>query len=217
MRTEPTVAAADSEDGITSRRGRRFRRRTALAVAIVAVAVAVATTLLAAVERRLDAIEVRVADPVCVGTKVRTARPSDSARPVPTIAMRQGMRCVLPVRVANGGDHEVHLDRLVLPYLGSGSGLAARVERIGDLRPRGPASGRGRLDAVFDVDTTLPPGRHHDFDIPITFGPTGCSSPRTTIFVSQTPRIVVSTLGRTRRVAPATLGFVGTEDSSCDT
>lgn len=225
MSTDATAALRDRGTGEScgtsgGSGGRRVRRRAAVAAAaaVLAVAVGVVVSWLAEADDRLERVRVRVDEPVCVGTDVVTRRPPDSVTPVPTIRMRRGMDCILPIEVANVGDHEVRLDRLVLRHLGPGSGLAARVARVGEMRPLGPGARRsGRQHAIFVVEAQLLPGSHHVFEVPISFRPAGCSSPGNAMFVSGAARVEVSTLGRTRQIAPAALGFVGTDDSSCAT
>jgi hypothetical protein len=197
-------------------RSRRRRLLVAAAVAVAVVAASAAVGWRASSGAALDRVLVRVSTPDCVGAAPVFHRSEGFGR-VPAVRMREGMDCTVAVRVANRGERPVHLDRVVLPFMGPGGGTGARVEHLNGRAPLGPDSRRtGRIDAVFPVDGTLRPGASVDFDVPFTFRPAGCSSPGSVMTVSDMPRVVVSALGQTRRIAGGPLALIGTPDSSCD-
>jgi hypothetical protein len=169
--------------------------------------------------RNLDRVEVSWTGPLtCTGAEVVHHRPGGEGPRVQAMRMRQTMDCILPVRIDNHSRLMVHVNRVVLPYMGPGGGGAARVEELGGQPPLGAASRRqGRIDAVFPQNRQLEPGEHLAFDVRFTFRPSGCDSPRAVTTVGPMPRVVVSSLGRTATRDTGKIAFVGTEDSSCDT
>lgn len=201
-------------DGGLTRGGLRWSATvTLVVVAAVGLAALVGWRVVAA-EARGD-VTVSWSGPIsCDGTTVRERRsPSGDGR-LQAIAMRRGMRCTLPVRVANDSRFPVVVTRVRLPFMGPGGGAGVQVRR---LEGREPIKRRA-VDAVFSVDKPLSPGESFDVQVVFEFRPPpeGCSSARSLLGVPEFPQVTVLALGRPGVVrSDRTAGFRGTPDSDC--
>lgn len=206
-------APAPTAGGGLRRGGRRLLIVAAMTVVIAGLVAMVGWRFVAADAR--DDVTVAWTGPVtCTGTKVVEWTPEPGAGTFPVVRLREGMRCVLPVSVANGGRLAVDVTRVRLPYMGPGGGAAVQVPRLAGQAPIRPAS----VDAVFGLDERLAPGERLDLEIVFRFRPDGCDSPGATMWLAgQMPQVRVLALGRPgTRTPEETIGFRGTPESSCD-
>jgi len=148
----------------------------------------------------------------CLGTTVTERRLGDPVGRVPVLRLQPGMDCALSIRLINRGSGTVHLDTVVLPYMGPEGGAEVQVANLADL-PRATAQPEDGLHAAFELDRALPEGESHRFTIHFTYRDNGFSSG--TIWVGNIPRLSVTALTVTNTVAsPRTLAFQGTGRAS---
>jgi hypothetical protein len=186
--------------------------------AVVAVVVLAVVGLLAILAWRVAASEARSSVAVtwngpvtCEGTTVESHR-SDDGEEYPTVRLREGMRCSLPVRVTNESRIDVKVTRVRLPLMGPGAGAAVQVNTLEGQPWHRPDS----TDAVFRLQEWLEPGDTYDFDVELEFRapPEGCTSGL--LSVGDLPKVTVRALGRPGvRNADETIGFLGTDESAC--
>jgi hypothetical protein len=103
------------------------------------------------------------------------------------------MRCRFPFEVTNTGGREVHLDRIVAPYLGPGTGAVVRARTLGGRTPTGD------IDAVRVLDRTLAGGDTYSFTIVVVFNPRGCNDAGS-LTIGDLPQVTVVSLGHQRTV-----------------
>jgi hypothetical protein len=128
--------------------------------------------------------------PRCTGTGLRHPHREPAIEAVP------GMRCTIRVVVRNGSGREVHLGRVVLPFVGPHTGTVVRAASVAGRVPTGD------IDALVDLDRRLPPDARTAFDVLVVFHPQGCNDSGT-MWASLWPRIAVTTGHRTVwRTAP---------------
>lgn len=127
----------------------------------------------------------REGDPTCTGTTVeQTQKYGTVVEAVPD------MRCTYRVEVHNGSGRSVHLDRVVAPYVGPGTGAVVTAD---------PDSADSSIDATFDLDQDLDAGGSTYLDIVVVFHPEGCNDSGT-LSVPDWPTVRFETLRRTFEV-----------------
>ena len=132
--------------------------------------------------------------PKCTGTQVREREGE------PVFDAVAGMRCVITVRVHNGGSLPVHLKTATAPFVGPKTGAVVSASNA-------DASVFGGRDATFRLARTLGPGRSDTFDIVTVFHPTGCNE-GVRFWVDHWPTVELTSLGLTHtRAARQTMSF----------
>ncbi len=130
--------------------------------------------------------------PVCEGTSVTTPGYLQGA---PLIKARRGMRCVITLVITNDSSHPVHLERLIAPGLGRGSGLAIKLS---PQHAQTASTPRHDINAVLPLDSELEAAGSTEVEIGIVFRERGCSRATTTF--SSWPRVELRSLGRDLQV-----------------
>ena len=132
--------------------------------------------------------------PKCTGTQVR----QQAAGPV--FDAVAGMRCVIKVRVHNGGSLPVHLETATATFVGAQTGTVVSASNA-------DASLLGGRDATYRLGRTLDPGRSDTFDIVTVFPPAGCNDSGR-FWVHNWPTVELTSLGLThKRAARETFSF----------
>lgn len=132
--------------------------------------------------------------PKCTGTQVRQHKAE------PVFDAVAGMRCVIKVRVHNGGSLPVHLETATATFVGAKTGTVVSASNA-------DASVLGGRDATYRLGRTLDPGRSGTFDIVTVFHPTGCND-RGRFWVDNWPTVELTSLGLTHmRAARETFSF----------
>lgn len=130
----------------------------------------------------------------CPGTKV------GSYRGHPAIHSRPGWRCTVQLRVDNRSGRSVRVTEVLTPMLGSGGGaevqgFSTTDAEIRDVDPRFPD-----VDAVYDVDRTIPAGRFRTVELAIGWRESGCNSAGH-FWITRWPTVIVEVLGRSHQVS----------------
>jgi hypothetical protein len=190
--------------------------------------VAVGTTIVYARHRNQVESGIHVtadAEPLrCDGTSVALAsRPSDRGldlgdRLGDVATMVPEMNCRLRFFVENSSGHDVTIRTISLPVtVGLGGGAAVESTRLDPIRNQAVGPLPGGVGATWIVEDALLDGEQSDYAFTLVFRPDGCSSPDATLWI-EWPQLTVMSWGRTYAIEPETplVGFVGSEQSSCD-
>lgn len=200
--------------------GSNLRRRhlltgslVAVPLVLVLVAAGVWGTLWWRGHHATDEIHAVTGAPRCTGTGVVQRRDlghEDFMRP--TIPMRQGFTCTVPIKLTNAGSRDVEVAEITIPVAGPGGGAGFRVTHVHGIEP----SGDDEIDAVAPLDLTLEPGAVEVIELAAVFRRSGCSSPGATMRVDPRIRLTSSWASRDLTVVDLPL-FRGTADTSCGT
>jgi hypothetical protein len=161
------------------------RKPVVWTIGVSLVAAAVATAVWVAASSRAAgqvAVTWSADSPNCVGTTVR----SEGSGPV--IEAKAGMTCVVTVKVANDGGHDVRLTTAVAPLVGPRTGAVIAASNA-------DASGRNGLDAHYQLDRRVRAGEAYEFDIVLRFHPSGCNESATP-WIANWPTVGLTVMGR---------------------
>lgn len=208
--TAPAPAAPTSATSHAA--ARRLTLLVGVGVLLVALLAGVSWWAMASARR--DAVEVlwddrdgRGAPVTCRGTTVPERALGEGLGRAPVLRLRPGMDCTLTFLVRNGGSSAVHLDAIVLPYLGPEGGAQVQVTGLDGLWFARRHSDGG-LDAAYRVDSELGPGQTRRFTAHFAFREEGCSAG--TPWIEDFPRVRVEALGTAEQVGAArTIAFSG--------
>lgn len=168
---------------------------------------AMASARRGAVEVLWDDRDGRAAPVTCRDTTVRERALGEGLGRAPVLRLRPGMDCTLTFLVRNDGSSAVHLDAVVLPYLGPEGGAQVQVAGLDGLRFARRHSDGG-LDAAYRVDGELGPGQTRRFTAHFAFREEGCTAG--TVWIEGFPRVRVEALGTVEQVdGPRTIAFSG--------
>lgn len=177
--------------------------RTVVVLTAMFLAVAVAFGAIVgffAIGTSISKVEITAGSPACTGTSVSNSPGA--------IQLRPGMKCSVPVTLRNAGRLAVHLDEVVLPYMGAEGGAAVQVKSWEGRVPEG-----AEINAVFEMDRRLESGDTWETEIEFDFRPEGCTDRGT--HSSNILEVQASAWGRSVRVTGAGVLFDGTTESEC--
>ncbi len=104
------------------------------------------------------------------------------------------MSCTLDVQVSNHGAFSVTMRKLVMPFLGSETGMMVRAASVDGMKPR--TDPNHSIDAEHLIGRSLAPGGTHTLTVTFVYHDAGCMAPAVS-GVSEWPWLVASSLGRT--------------------
>lgn len=218
-----TILRDRSATTAQTRPRRRLRAGPALLTVVATLLVAGAVWWFLA-GSRLAAVEV-----AAVGNGVTCSRGQVVAAPgdvddidgtlAPSVQATPGLDCAVRLVVLNTGGSAVQLERLVVPVMGPRTGAAVQVVSVspfGEVTPDGISSEDGGIDAVIDLDMTLPAGAVQAVTLQLAFNDKGCNAPGTIITPSG-PEVSIRAWGRTavRQPPIAPFTIAGTAASNC--
>jgi hypothetical protein len=171
------------------RRWLRDRPDRRLIIALVALVLALVVSITgwrAWTAHALGGVEVNlVSGANCAGTKLRP-----DGR---TIVAQPGMSCVYKVSVRNSGPVTIHIDRAVLPLLGTEGGATVMAAAVDGYEP---AEGEANVDAEIVLDRDLDSGDSVTFRVRVVFRPDGCMAAGSRMWVDDWPTVEADYLGR---------------------
>ncbi len=153
-------------------------------------------------------ISVETGTPECTGTTVRTTEAGDDSWPAAEVV--PGMRCEVPVTVANAANVGVFLDRITLPGFGPDSTLPVQVVSTDDV----PTTDAG-ADAEFVIERRLEPDELVEYNITYEYRDGGCLDSESYI-ADGWPAAEVSMSRRSKTVLSLeVLALLATDQSRC--
>ena len=141
--------------------------RIALAVAVLC---ALATGWGITGRQMGQSVEVTQGDVTCTGTKLATRPAGPDDTPTPTMWLKPGMRCVLPVHLRNTGALGVSLTSLRLPLMGPRGGAAVQVTHVGHAKAE-----KDQIDGVYPLSRSLAAGEELTLRVVFVFRKDGCT------------------------------------------
>jgi len=181
--------------------------RIALAVAVVSFLI---TGWILAGRQTGQAVNVSFGPVSCTGAKIH---PTGADEPVPTIGPRPGMRCVVPVKLTNGGAFDVEVTRAILPTLGPDGTATVRARQVDGAKP---VKGESGTDAVFRVSERLAPGESTTIRVILDYREGGCTTKGEPMLLPHFPVLNTRALAVNSRVLPdLPLAFAHTTADPC--
>lgn len=197
-------------------------RGSAPGIPLAFLALLLVTTWYAVTSRSIEGLGLlEPADLNCSGTRTTVEEDVNDVPRTQVIDVVGTMRCELTVEVRNTSSSDVRLDRIELPFLGSGSGvgvLASEASLAGRrLVPVGDGLGRhGLRDARYDLGGTIAAHSSVGLRVTLVFNEGGCMAEGGIATYSDIPTFHVSILGRSTTVTSVRdRSFRGTADTDC--
>lgn len=137
--------------------------------------------------------------PECEGATFRTRQGRE------VLVVTPQTRCVYTFEITNHGVTTVHLDALLLPYLGAGGGGVVRAD---------PTT--GDLDAPYPLDRDLEPGESTTVTTVVRYRPRGCTAGIT--WFHDWPKVELTSFGRALTLRGAdtfTFTYRGGQNPGC--
>jgi hypothetical protein len=117
-----------------------------------------------------------------------------AGKPVVAVEARPAMHCTLQVQIINRGRLTVTLNKLVLPYLGPGTGTVVQAAPVNGIEPRTVPD--DSIDAEYRIGRSLPPGKTRTVTVAFVYHESGCMAAGA-VGLDHWPRLEASVLGRT--------------------
>jgi len=148
---------------------------------------------------QLDKVAVSWAGPPrCTGTTVRNEEVEDRVADV--VVARPSMHCVIAVRIANRGDHQVTVTKVIAWWLGAISGAPVIGAPLDGVEPR-PEPSFG-IAAVYDIGAPLAAGATKTVNVPFVYRPQRCSGGGR-FWDTHWPLVEVSAFGESAERSPS--------------
>lgn len=133
----------------------------------------------------------------------------------PALEIRKDMHCTLEFHVVNAGVSAVVLDTASVTGVGPEAGAGVTAVELSPLGGKPLADDSGTTEAVFSMDSyPLEGGDAEKFAVILQYR-RGCTSPRSNIHFSDSPRVTTEG-GEEAIVFGPAYAFLGTADSNCD-
>lgn len=139
----------------------------------------------------------------------------------PAIHSRPGWTCDVTLQIVNGSGRAVRVTGVEAPLMGTQGaaevqGRSSPAASIRDADANTASQSQfGDVDAVWDINTTLPAQSSRNVDLVIGWRESGCNSAGY-LHIDRWPTIVFEILGRTYRYAPQQRLVLRTYDDSHD-
>jgi hypothetical protein len=161
----------------------------------------------------------------CEGTTVENrpvAQADGTELSTPVAAIDDGMRCTYTFFVSNRGGEPMRIERVVFPVLGPDGGAAVEAIALDGEEPQPTETIDGvagtPVDAIFDLDRSLPAHEAVQLQMTIVYRADGCTSGGATISFPDSPTLTLRSRGVSgkRSAEGPGLAFFGHPVLNCD-